>query len=59
MRVAHPERDREEIAIAEDRNPHPRLPATADEGADLSSKVAKEPNQNDERNRNAKQQQNN
>ena len=57
MRVAHPERDREEIAIAEDGNPHPRLPATADEGADLSSKVAKEPNQNDEGNRLAQQQQ--
>jgi len=59
MQVTQAERDHEEIAIAEDRNPHPRLPATADEGADLSSKVAKEPNQNDERNRNAKQQQNN
>jgi hypothetical protein len=56
MRVAHAERDREEIAITEDRNPHPRLPATADEGADLPLKVAEEADQNNEGNRHAQQQ---
>jgi hypothetical protein len=56
-RVTQAERDREEIARAEHRNPHPRLPATAGAGADLASKVAEEANQNDKGDRNTQQQQ--
>jgi hypothetical protein len=47
------------IEATEDRNPHPRLPAMAGEGADLASKVTEEANQDDEGNRNAQQQQEN
>jgi hypothetical protein len=57
MRVTQRERDHAEIAAIEKQNPRPRLPVTAGEGADLASKVAEEPNQNDEGNRNTQQQQ--
>jgi hypothetical protein len=57
MRVAQAESEHEEIATTENRNPHPRVPATADEGADLPSKVAEQADQNDEGDRHAQQQQ--
>jgi hypothetical protein len=55
MRVAQAESEHEEIATTENRNPHPRLPATADEGADLPSKMAEQADQNDEGDRHAQQ----